>query len=716
MTSASYYLLPKLVKDLSLPQHKIVAVLKLIEEGNTVPFISRYRKEAIGNIDEVAVRQVKERSEYIHDIEERRETILSSIESQGLLTEDIKKKVLTATVKSALEDIYLPYKPKRRTKAMIARERGLEPLAKKILEQTDDGNPKEDAKQYINEEKGVSSIDEALEGARFIVAEEISLDAEIRTFVRERFYDKGVIASKVRSKFAGTSSKFEQYYAFNERVKIIPSHRFLAISRGEKEKVLSMSILLDEKPLLSFITAKMGHCKASPYADELFQSAADAYKRLISTSIEADTRVDLKIKSDTYAVETFAKNLKEILLAAPLGGKQVIGIDPGLRSGCKCAAVSETGKFLETLTLFLTQGERRKLEAKKDLMSLVEKYKPIAIAIGNGTGSRETEALVKETLKEHGYAEIIVVQVSEAGASVYSASDVAREEFPDIDLTIRGAISIARRLQDPLAELVKVEPKALGVGQYQHDVNQTMLEKKLHDIVESCVNNVGVDVNTASASLLSYVAGIGFSLAKKLVTHRDAHGSFSTRKSLMDVSGMGKRSFEQAAGFLRIYHGDNPLDVSAVHPEMYALVTMIAKDQGLTIDALIKEDINTNKIDRKKYLSEQVGLETLNDIIDELKKPDRDPRSSFEMPSFRDDVNSIDDLHPEMTLEGIVTNVTAFGAFVDIGVHHDGLVHISHLADHFVKDPHEIVKTGDKLKIKVLEVNKKLKRISLASC
>ncbi len=711
----AYNSLPQLTKDLSLPEHKIAAVLKLFEEGNTIPFIARYRKEAIGNLDEVAVRNIQERFDYLNELEDRRQSILSSIESQGKLTEELKKKILAASVKSELEDIYLPYKPKRRTKAMIAKEKGLEPLAQLIFDQPDSGSPFEDAKEYVSEEKGVKDVDDALQGARHIVAEVVAENAEVRSFVRDCIYNEGVIVSKVRLDFEGKPSKFEQYYSFSELLKTIPSHRFLAIRRGEKEKVLGMSIEVEEEPLVEFINGKTGYRKSSPYGNELLASVKDAYKRLIAPSLKVDVTVDLKMKSDTDAVDIFAKNLNEILLAAPLGGKKVIGIDPGLRSGCKCAVVSETGMFIETLTLFLTQGERQKVTAKKDLLSLVKKHSPEAIAIGNGTASRETEAFVKETLKEAGYSEIIVVQVSESGASVYSASEVAREEFADLDLTIRGAISIGRRLQDPLAELVKVEPKALGVGQYQHDVYQPLLDKKLHDVVESCVNGVGVDANTSSASLLSYVAGIGPSLAKKIVSYRDAHGSFSTRKSLMKVSGMGERSFEQAAGFLRIRDGENPLDASAVHPERYDLVTMMAKDQGVTVDALVGKSASIAKIDTVRYLSDEVGKETLDDIVEELAKPGRDPRSSFEMPAFRDDVNSISDLIKGMVLEGIVTNVTAFGAFVDVGVHQDGLVHISQLANSFVKDPHDVVKAGDKLKVEVTDINIPLKRIALST-
>ncbi len=705
----------KISSELNINEKGVAAVLKLFSEGNTIPFISRYRKEMTGSLDEVQVREIKERADYLKEMDDRRQTILESIESQGKLTDDLKKKIVGCSTKSALEDLYLPYKPKRRTKATIAKEKGLEPLAQLIMEQSMDGSPESAAEQYINEEKGVADGAQALEGARHIVAEWISEDADLRTFIRKTFQDEALLCSKVRDDWKDKESKFKQYYDFSEMVNKIPSHRYLAIRRGEHEMVLSVHLDVEKEPILNEIARRLKQNKHSPFSEQLTLAIEDSYKRLLSPSIESDVRVELKMNSDRDAVEVFEQNLRHLLLSAPMGSRSVIGIDPGLRTGCKCAAITSTGKYLDTVTLYLTKGERGIDQARNDFFSFVSKHKPFAIAIGNGTGNRETETFVKELLKGAGLTDIIVVQVSECGASVYSASDVAREEFSDLDLTIRGAISIARRLQDPLAELVKVEPKALGVGQYQHDVYQTLLEKKLHDVVESCVNLVGVDLNTASASLLSYVVGIGASLSKKIVKFRDEKGAFRSRHQLMEVSGLGARAFEQSAGFLRIRGGENPLDASAVHPERYELVTQMAKDLGLQVEELVGNGQQVESIDLTSYKSEGVGFETLKDIVGELKKPGRDPRKSFEPPKFRDDVTKVEDLKQGMELEGIVTNVTAFGAFVDIGVHQDGLVHISELSDQFVKDPNQVVKTGDRLKVTVLDVDLKLKRISLSA-
>lgn len=705
----------KIAQELNISEKSTSAVLRLFDDGNTIPFIARYRKEATGSLDEVQIRQIKERSDYLKELEDRRNTILSSIESQDKLTDELRKKINACTTKTALEDLYLPYKPKRRTKATIAKEKGLEPLAQMIFEQPLDRKPETEAITFIDKEKGVSDESEALEGARHIVAEWVSENAETRAFIREIFHDEAVIVSKVKEDFKDKESKFGQYYNFSEPVNKIPSHRYLAIRRGEQELVLSVSFEVDEEPIKDEISKRMQHNKQSPFSDQMTLAIADSYKRLLAPSIESDVRIDLKMRSDRDAVDIFAKNLSHLLLSAPLGGKDVIGIDPGLRTGCKCTSISKTGMYLDNLTIYLTKGSAQLEEEKTKFISFVKKFNPVAIAIGNGTASRETEVFVRESLKEADIHDIIVVQVSESGASVYSASDVAREEFPDLDLTIRGAISIGRRLQDPLAELVKIEPKSMGVGQYQHDVYQLLLEKKLNEVVESCVNRVGVDLNTASPSLLSYVVGIGPSLSKKIVSHRDENGPFDSRQQLMDVSGLGSRAFEQSAGFLRIRNGENPLDVSAVHPERYPLVKKMAKDMDITIEELVGNSKYADSIDINTYQNTDVGLETLKDIIDELKKPGRDPRKSFEMPKFREDVTKIEDLRKGMILEGIVTNVTAFGAFIDIGVHQDGLVHISQLSDNFVKDPNDVVKTGDKIKVEVIDVNPSLKRISLSA-
>jgi uncharacterized protein len=695
----------QIAQELSLPEPNVVSTMKLLDEGNTIPFIARYRKEVTGSLDEVQVRQIQERALYLKEMEDRKKTILESIRSQGKLTEALEKTIQECQIKATLEDLYLPFKPKRRTKAMIAREKGYEPLALTILKQPLTGDPLQEAASFENPQ-------EALEGAGHIIAEIISEMADIRSLIREIFQNEGLVCSKVRDEFKDKETKFKQYYDFKELIRTIPSHRFLAIRRGEQELVLSVDLWIEEEPVIEKIKTKVGLNPKSPFAKHLGEAIHDSYKRLLAPSLESDVRIDLKLGSDKEAVNVFAQNLGNLLLSSPMGGKKVVGIDPGLRTGCKCAAVCETGKFLDTTTFFLLSEIGK---AKREFLQFIKKHKPVAIAIGNGTASRETETFVKEVLKEEEITTIIVVQVSESGASVYSASDIAREEFPELDLTVRGAISIARRLQDPLAELVKVEPKSLGVGQYQHDVYQPLLESKLNEVVESCVNKVGVDLNTASASLLSYVAGIGPSLSKKIIKHREEKGPFRTRKQLTEVSGLGPKAFEQSAGFLRINDGENPLDSSAVHPERYPIIEKMAETLKVSLKELIGQPALIDKIDLKSYRSQTLGEETLQDIIGELKKPGRDPRKSFEMPKFLDGICKLEDLKQGMCIEGIVTNVTAFGAFVDIGVHQDGLVHISELSNTFVKDPHEVVKTGDRLKVTVLEVDCKLKRISLSA-
>lgn len=705
----------QLSQELNLSEKAIASVAALLGGGNTVPFIARYRKEATGNLDEVQIRTIQERLAYLQELEQRRETIVSSIESQGKLNDLLRAQILACDSKNALEDLYLPYKPKRRTRAMIAREKGLEPLALLILEQPLQGNPQIEALAFINPDHQVETIEDALAGARDIVAESISENASIRQAVREEFAANGIIISKAAEGKEKVSSKFEQYYAFSEKVSTIPSHRYLAIRRGEKEEILDFRVEIEPGVAEAFAEKIAGLKSNSAYAPQLKASIADACKRLLLPSLETDVRVELKMRSDRSAVDIFATNLRNLLLAAPLGGRSVIGIDPGLRTGCKCAVLDVTGKYLDTVTLQLCSGDRGLQRAKEDLFKLIAQYHPEAIAIGNGTGGREAESFVKKTLAEANLQDLIVVQVNEAGASVYSASDVAREEFPELDLTIRGAISIARRLQDPLAELVKIDPKAIGVGQYQHDVHQPLLHDKLSEVVESCVNHVGVEINTASTSLLSYVAGIGPALAAKIIAYRQSHGAFKGRHELLEVPGFGPRTFEQAAGFLRVRGGTNPLDASAVHPESYALVESIAKDLHIGIYELIGNKSLVERIDTKRYTNAGVGELTLLDILDELKKPGRDPRAQFEPPCFREDVMSMADLKPGMKLEGIVTNVTAFGAFVDIGVHQDALVHVSELTNRYIKDPSEVVKTGDKIKVEVLSVDPQRKRISLTA-
>lgn len=705
----------QIAQELMLSLASVHAVIQLLQEGNTLPFIARYRKEATGNMDEVQIKLIQERYAYLTELEERRTAILASIESQGKLTEELKRQIIACTGKTALEDLYLPYKPKRRTRAMIAREKGLEPLAQLILEQGSFGSPSEAAGAFVNAEKGVEEVEAALAGARDIVAEKVSEDAQVRAFVRHLFAQEGMVISKVRTDKTHGPTKFEQYYDFKESVKTIPSHRYLAIRRGENEEILNFSIEVDGEYAINQICQLMKVAEKSPWRQELAKAIEDAFKRLINPSVETDVRLELKIASDRAAVDIFAENLRHLLLAAPLGGRAVIGIDPGIRTGCKCAAVDETGKYLATITIYPSQGELKAVQAEQDLLKFIHHFKPSAIGIGNGTAGRETEAFVRHLIRKHELNSIIVVPVNEAGASIYSASDVAREEFPDLDLTIRGAISIARRLQDPLAELVKIDPKSIGVGQYQHDVHQSLLQEQLNHVVESCVNKVGVDINTASASLLSYVAGLGSSLAQKIVKYRDSKGAFRSRQQFREVSGFGTKTFEQAAGFLRIRNGDNPLDSSAVHPERYELVEQMAKDLGMPLLQLVNQPDIATKIHLKRYVSSEVGELTLSDIIQELKKPGRDPRSAFEPPRFREDIMSMQDLKPGMLLEGVVTNVTAFGAFVDIGVHQDGLIHISQLSDRHIKHPSEVVRVHDKLKVEVQQVDLERKRISLTT-
>jgi len=696
--------LPRLAAELSISQRQIAAVAKLLGEGSTIPFIARYRKEAHGNLDEVQIGKIQERLAYYAELEDRRAAILKSIEEQGKLTDGLRARIEACMVKAELEDLYQPYKPKRRTRAMIAKEKGLEPLADSIWSGAAD-----------DAQLAAASPDD-LQGARDIIAERIADMAEVRQLVRRAFSTKAVVKSEVVSPKPAEPTKFEQYYDYSEPISEMPSHRFLAIRRGQKEGVLWMRLEVDRAPLVEDIVGiaerERGPAAHSAAADAQVRLAAeDAYKRLVAPSCEIDVTTEKKQSADRAAVEVFAENLRHLLLAAPLGEKRVLAIDPGIRTGCKVAMLDETGKFLVNTVIYPMQ---RTAEAQETIARIVARYRPEAVAVGNGTAGRETEAFVRSVLKML-KADVMVVSVSEAGASVYSASEAAREEFPDLDLTVRGAISIGRRLQDPLAELVKIDPKAIGVGQYQHDVHQPLLGEKLDEVVVSCVNKVGVELNTASAPLLTRVSGIGASLAKRIVAWRDENGAFKSRQELLKVSGLGPKAFEQSAGFLRIRGAANPLDSSGVHPERYALVERMAADLGVAVSDLVGNALLVKRIDIRRYISGDVGEPTLKDILDELVKPGRDPRAVFERPAFRDDVTSIDDVQEGMTLEGVVTNVTAFGAFVDIGIHQDGLVHVSELADRFVRDPSEVVKTGDKLKVRVIGVDKARGRVSLSA-
>jgi len=700
-----------IAQTLNLPMHGLVAVIGLLDEGGTVPFIARYRKEATGNLDEVQIRSIEEKLGYFRELAERRESILASITEQGKLTDELKAKIDATLDKSELEDLYLPYKPKRRTKATIAREKGLEPLAQYLWAQQPAALALAAfAPSFVNAELGVASVDEALEGARHIVAEWISEDADLRKALRALVFNEGIVVSRKVTDAVDAQEKFKMYYEYSEPVKTIPSHRMLAIRRGEGENILYFLIEVESERVLALIRSRVLRAEGD-WTPQLERAVDDAWKRLLNASIQGEVRVELKHRSDTDAIQVFRDNLYQILLAPPAGPIAVLGIDPGLRTGCKVAVVDETGKMLGHDVLYLHTSKRGNEESVPKLERLLAAHKIRAIAIGNGTASRETDAFVREFLSEHGLTEIFSVTVSEAGASVYSASDVARQEFPDLDLTVRGAISIARRLQDPLSELVKVDPKSIGVGQYQHDVDQRQLQDSLNATIESCVNKVGVDLNTSSWTLLRYVAGITERTALNIVSFRNEKGAFRSRQQVLEVPGIGPKSFEQAAGFLRIRNADNPLDSTAVHPESYAIVEQIAQMANATVSDIIHRPELLEKVDSTKL---SAGSYTVKDILAELRKPGRDPRESFVAPSFKEGVKEISDLEIGMVLEGVVTNVTRFGAFVDVGVHQDGLVHISELSNKFIKDPSEAVKTGQIVKVKVLGADAKNKRIALS--
>ena len=695
---------------LNLNTKDVTATIDLIDEGATVPFISRYRKEATGSLDEVQVAKIRDEIERLRQLEDRREFILKSIDSQNKLSDELKKLIFEAESLSKLEDLYLPYKPKRRTKATIAKEKGLDSLAHFILEQKNNFIF-EEAEKFISIEKGVHSVIEALEGARDIIAEIISENALVRESIRDLFKKTANIKSKVIKGKEDVGEKFNDYFEWEEKLMSCPSHRLLAMRRGEKEDILILDLVVDNDEALSLIEKKIITTRGEA-ANQLKESIIDGYKRLLNPSIEAEMRLHTKQIAEEKSILVFADNLRELLLASPLGEKAILGIDPGFRSGCKVVALNKQGKLLQEAVIYPHEPQKQKNEAEMIVLAFCQKHQIEAIAIGNGTASRETEQFIRniDILPK----EISVIVVSEAGASVYSASEVAREEFSDYDLTVRGAVSIARRLADPLAELVKIDPKAIGVGQYQHDVDQTLLKNKLDEVVGSCVNAVGVELNTASKQLLSYVSGIGPNLAQNIVDYRNENGPFKSRKELLKVPRMGEKVFELAAGFLRVRDGIHPLDKSAVHPESYYIVETMAKDVNASIIDLIENKELRSKIKPANYVTELIGLPTLKDIIIELDKPGRDPRKSFEIFSFDESVHNINDLREGMRLPGIVTNVTNFGAFVDIGVHQDGLVHISQLAENFIDDPNKVVKVGQKVWVNVSEIDVKRKRIALS--
>lgn len=698
-----------IAKEQNLDINQVQAVTSLLAEGSTIPFIARYRKEATGSLDEVAVTAVRDRLNQLNELSDRKETVLKSLKKHGHLTDELQGKVLSAQSMAVLEDIYLPYKPKRRTKAVIAKEKGLEPLALMIFEQKG-MNPKKEAESYIDPEKEVESIEDALAGARDIIAEIINENDKARAMLRNLFFSKAVIKSRVASGMEEKGAKFRDYFDWDEPVAVVPSHRMLAMRRGEKEDFLNLDILPEEEDATAilenlFVKGEMEDSAQVKLAEK------DCYKRLLSRSMETETRIHAKEKADTKAIKVFAENLRQLLLSPPLGAKRVMGIDPGFRTGCKVVCLDRQGKLLHYDTVYPHMSEKKALAEKDRIKSLCEKFEIEAIAVGNGTAGRETEAFIRTIPFSR---PVQVIMVNESGASIYSASKVAREEFPDHDLTVRGAVSIGRRLMDPLAELVKIDPKSIGVGQYQHDVEQKALKQALDDVVMSCVNGVGVDLNRASSQLLSYVSGLSATTAKNIVAYREENGPFLSRKQISDVPRLGPKAFEQSAGFLRISGGENPLDASAVHPESYHIVDAMSKNLGATVVDIMKNSDIRDQIDVSKYVTDSVGIPTLNDILDELAKPGRDPRDKFEEFSFADGIEKIEDLRSGMKIPGIVTNITAFGAFVDIGVHQDGLVHISQMADRFVKNPADIVKVQQKIKVTVLEVDLDRNRISLS--
>jgi uncharacterized protein len=699
--------------ELGIQTGQAEAVAELLSQEATVPFIARYRKEATGSLDEVQIAAIRDRLGQLAELDSRRNTILASLEKHGHLTDELRTKVQAAESLAVLEDIYLPYKPKRRTKATIAREKGLEPLALAVMAQ-EGIDPRQAALAFVDAEKGVASLEEALEGAGHILAEMMNEDETARGRLRILFNEKAVIRSTVSAGKEIEGIKFKDYFDWQEPAAKAPSHRVLAMRRGEREEVLSLITQPPEEEALAILEGLF--VKGTGADSALVRLAvADSYKRLLSRSLETELRLSLKERADAEAIRVFADNLRELLLASPLGAKRVMGIDPGFRTGCKVVCLDRQGKLLHHDTVYPHTGQGQAAKAQESLKQWCLQFQIEAVAIGNGTAGRETESFVRDLgLPES----IIIVMVNESGASVYSASEAAREEFPDQDVTVRGAVSIGRRLMDPLAELVKIDPKSIGVGQYQHDVDPTALRASLDDVVVSCVNAVGVDVNRASAQLLTYVSGLGPQLARNIVALRDAKGPFATRRDLMAVPRLGPKAFEQAAGFLRISNGVNPLDASAVHPESYPIVDAMAADLDCTVQDLMQDAARRNRIQIQRYVTDPaaggVGLPTLTDILAELAKPGRDPRESFEAFAFAEHVATLEDLRPGMQLPGIVTNVTRFGAFVDVGVHQDGLVHVSELADRFVKDPAEVVKVQQKVHVTVLEVDLARKRISLS--
>jgi uncharacterized protein len=699
----------KVAGELGLNCKQVQAVSDLSDQGSTVPFIARYRKETTGSLDEVAIAAIRDRMAQLRELDKRRESILKTLAEGGKLTNELRYRILTAETVAVLEDIYLPYRPKRRTRATAAQERGLEPLARTIYAQ-EFSDPASEAMKFVDHDKGVNSTDDAIAGARDIIAEWMNEDAATRSQIRDIFRVQGILRSKEARGKKTEGAKYLDYFDRSEPLHSVPSHRLMAIKRAEREGFLSVHAEPPEDVALEILEANFVR-GTGPSSQQVRLAAIDSYKRLIAPSMETEMLSLALEEAEGKAVKVFAENLRQLLLEAPMGQKNVLAIDPGFRTGCKVVVLDDQGQLMHNDVIYPQMPQRQETEAGGKIIDLCERYGVEVIAIGNGTAGRETESFVRR-LKLPG--NIASIMVNESGASVYSASEAAREEFPDEDVTVRGAVSIGRRLMDPLAELVKIDPRSIGVGQYQHDVNQSVLKKKLDEVVESCVNLVGVDVNTASKALLSYVSGLGPKLAEAIVKYRNEHGPFRSRQELRKVPRLGPKAFEQAAGFLRIRDGDNTLDGSAVHPESYRIVEAMAKDLGVTVKELMKDPGLQRIIDPKRYVTGEVGIPTLNDILSELSKPGRDPRQEFEAFSFAEGVEKIEDLKPRMRLPGIITNVTAFGAFVDIGVHQDGLVHISQISDKFVHNPADVVKLHQKVMVTILEVDTERKRISLS--
>jgi len=702
--------------ELDIRPAQVEATLELFGEGATVPFVARYRKERTGDLDEVQLRQIAERHQYLTELGDRLQTVLAEIEGQGKLTPALKSAILACQQKTELEDLYLPYRPKRRTRATMAKEKGLEPLAQRIESLNKTGQRavlRQEAQAFVKPDQGIESADAALQGAADILAEQVAERVDLRRYVRDRLLNQGCFTASVKKDHPEGTTKYEMYRAYQAPVRSIASHNLLALLRGDREGLLKIGLEVELEPLLHSLEQRVVKTSVPDLRRFYRELLQDAYSRLLKPSLTSEVMAEKKAWADQVSIQTFEANLKNLLLSPPAGMKPTLGVDPGFRTGCKVAAVDDTGKFLEYQAIFPHQSARQRQQAATTLVGMIRQHRIELIAIGNGTASRETDAFVGEVLTAVANPPVKVL-VSEAGASIYSASEVAAAELPELDVTVRGAISIARRLQDPLAELVKLDPKSIGVGQYQHDVDQKRLKQKLDDTIESCVNYVGVDLNMASRQLLTYVSGITPAVANNIVAYRDGHGAFGSRQELLKVKQLGPKAFEQAAGFLRIRNGQNPLDNTAVHPESYGIVDAIAADLAIPLGQISQAADRLKRLDIKKYITAAAGELTLRDIVRELEKPGRDPREQFTYARFQEGINDITDLKPGLTLEGVVTNVTNFGAFVDVGVHQDGLVHISQLADRFVSDPNDIVKVGQVVSVWVMEVDPKLKRIGLS--